>query len=448
MKPRPSPPSPVAASAVTIVVSRPLFLGLAGVLLGPWLAWLGILVWQGQTVHSSDHSVAPRPDQQDQARRGNPSESEVDARHSTRVRWCRPGPWGNIMLTRISIEMPNELVFFDAEGPPAVQWFVGGCNRPQALERFRQAGLTAEQFEQLSDPTIWREEPPGAWATPPESLVLDLSPAARAHIYNQLAVFPENEAQRSAFTYRPEMLDERIEDSGLQAETIERFRKMLYPRGKSLLFADTIPLLRQLTGEEAKRRFIKTVSRKNTVLAKLRVDEQTDVDALVRYWGVGGRSKDLRSLLESLSRVEGGCYIDVVHLLPALARRRIYTFPSASEDSRTLQPDCHWTALNFFNDPPDDRLASPEFASSVVRSEYSAIAAPGQLGDVVFVADASGEAIHSAVYIADDLVFTKNGARFTEPWTLMNLDDMLAIYAAAQPPNAPLKVLYYRHHRL
>jgi hypothetical protein len=329
-----------------------------------------------------------------------------------------------------------------------VRWYIGGRNREQVLDAFRTAGLNANQHEQLANPDLWHEESHGVWVTPPEDLLFDLSQPVRMKIYNSLAVFEENEPYRTPFTYRPELLDERIEASGLQPETIDLFRRLLYPRNKSLLFADTVPMLRRLTDEDEKRRFVKTISRKSTVMAKLRIDEATNIEELVRYWGVGGRSKDLRSLVESLARVDGGCYLDVIHLLPATARRRLYTFPVASEEMMELQPDCHWTALNFFKDPPDDRLATPEFASSIVRSQYSVIAEPSQLGDVVFVTDASGGAIHSAVYIADDLVFTKNGARFTEPWTLMNLDDMLDVYLASQPPDKPLKVLYYRHNSL
>jgi hypothetical protein len=33
-----------------------------------------------------------------------------------------------------------------------------------------------------------------------------------------------------------------------------------------------------------------------------------------------------------------------------------------------------------------------------------------------------------AIYLADDFVFTKNGISHKEPWVIMNLRDMIALY--------------------
>ena len=45
-----------------------------------------------------------------------------------------------------------------------------------------------------------------------------------------------------------------------------------------------------------------------------------------------------------------------------------------------------------------------------------------------FLLDKNGNAIHSAVYLADDIVFTKNGNNYTQPWMLMHLKDLIAEY--------------------
>jgi hypothetical protein len=36
---------------------------------------------------------------------------------------------------------------------------------------------------------------------------------------------------------------------------------------------------------------------------------------------------------------------------------------------------------------------------------------------------------HSAVYLADDLVFTKNGQNYTMPWMIMRISDLHAMYS-------------------
>jgi hypothetical protein len=38
---------------------------------------------------------------------------------------------------------------------------------------------------------------------------------------------------------------------------------------------------------------------------------------------------------------------------------------------------------------------------------------------------------HAAVYIADDLVFSKNGISSMSPWTLMSIDDVKAYYKSS-----------------
>jgi hypothetical protein len=54
------------------------------------------------------------------------------------------------------------------------------------------------------------------------------------------------------------------------------------------------------------------------------------------------------------------------------------------------------------------------------------------LGDLVVFA-AGGEIFHTAVYLADDVVFTKNGPRASRPWMLLPLEAMKAFYPRTRP---------------
>jgi hypothetical protein len=42
-------------------------------------------------------------------------------------------------------------------------------------------------------------------------------------------------------------------------------------------------------------------------------------------------------------------------------------------------------------------------------------------------------ALHMCAYIADDVVFTKNGANIQQPWVLMKLSEMLSSYEKDKP---------------
>jgi hypothetical protein len=55
--------------------------------------------------------------------------------------------------------------------------------------------------------------------------------------------------------------------------------------------------------------------------------------------------------------------------------------------------------------------------------------------------DKNGNSIHSAVYLADDIVFTKNGNNYAQPWMLMHLKDLLAEYSRDSAP----EIIVYRN---
>jgi hypothetical protein len=61
------------------------------------------------------------------------------------------------------------------------------------------------------------------------------------------------------------------------------------------------------------------------------------------------------------------------------------------------------------------------------------------------LATAAGPIIHSCVYLADNIVYSKNGANHTAPWLLATIPEVLSTYSAYIPTNETLKVLYYRN---
>jgi len=84
-----------------------------------------------------------------------------------------------------------------------------------------------------------------------------------------------------------------------------------------------------------------------------------------------------------------------------------------------------WTALNFFNDPPDDRFLDPNVAIERLQRDYYLVHDDFELGDVVALLDERGRIFHVAVHIADEFVFTKNGYSALAPWVILSLDDLL-----------------------
>jgi hypothetical protein len=174
------------------------------------------------------------------------------------------------------------------------------------------------------------------------------------------------------------------------------------------------------------------------MLVKLHVSRSDQLDQLVAYWGRGGRERDVRPILESLSHFRRDQVLDIVHLLPPLARRRLYTY------GRDNERNCYWTALNYFNETPDDRLLDLNFVAYALSNQWHIVTGPPRFGDVAVFHDEGEVARHGAVFLADDLMFTKNGIGTSRPWVLMRLPHLRDIYWR----EPPLQVRYYRRNDL
>ena len=354
-----------------------------------------------------------------------------------------PGPWGVLEYTRIAVEPPEDYVSVEtaAEYKPE-RWVFAGQTRAQVADFFRSCDFTPSQRESLIEKAGWEEQADATAVIPDRDLVLGMSPKARQGVYAVLARTKENIHQTQPFSFRPELLDERLEDSGLSRKTLDGLKKLLYPQGNALLFADATVYMSTITDPRERTRFFRTVSRRITSLVKLVITRESDTNQLANYWDYDGNNKELRPLFESLARVPGGCKIDVAHLLPPFARKRILTFPHPTDDPLDNKRNCHWSALNFFNETPDDRFCDPQIVKQTLDTKYDVVKSDKRLGDVIVLFHPGGEAIHSAVYVADDLVFTKNGGANTQPWIYMRIGDMLSYYAACCPPdNQPQMVI-------
>jgi hypothetical protein len=178
---------------------------------------------------------------------------------------------------------------------------------------------------------------------------------------------------------------------------------------------------------------VKVLSRQTAVLARLRIRPDTDIDKLLGYWGRGIQVKDVHPLLDSVARLPDGGDVSLMYLLPKFARERLNTFPMPSKAGDPIM-DCHWSTMNFFNDPPSNLFTNTSYTVSYITENCYQVAQPSLYGDIILILDEQDNAIHSAVYLAEDLVFTKNGNNMSQPWMLMHLGDLLARYTLDTPP--------------
>jgi hypothetical protein len=179
------------------------------------------------------------------------------------------------------------------------------------------------------------------------------------------------------------------------------------------------------------------------VLVTLTIDDPSEVEGLAQYWGRGGRRTDLRPLLESVVSASQERSIDVVHLLPSFVRSHLYRFPkiTTSDLDKPLLANCLWSALNFFSAEPDDRFLDVNVALNTLRQDYYVIESGFELGDIVAFMDEDGDLFHVAVYLADNLVFSKNGTSPMAPWAIQSIDQIKGYYHAR---SAAPRLIYHR----
>jgi hypothetical protein len=105
-----------------------------------------------------------------------------------------------------------------------------------------------------------------------------------------------------------------------------------------------------------------------------------------------------------------------------------------SFSNKGVLPDCHWTSLNFFNYEPHEYLLDPRLATNRVLDDYAPVEPPYTYGDILFfLRESDGDAFHSCLYLAEDLVFTKNGRNQLSPWIFSTIQDVSRVYLSITP---------------
>jgi hypothetical protein len=350
-----------------------------------------------------------------------------------------PGPWGQLSAQPILLEAPQSRLspaFRLGDG----RWYFAAKDKAEVKRIVLEAGLTAEQSAALLQTLQPVPDRPELMAVVPSTqLIRELSPGIRSSLYEILAQLPENLAQSEPFRTTDLYLDDWLDAKELPAGLIAQVRSLLWRRGNSVLFSDYNTVADSMTSPSDKLKLLGQLTRKSSLLIKLRVPSQGDVEPLVEYWGTQGRRDRVRPILAAIARSEGGD-LDISNLLPLFARMRLYRFPDPLPGS-DLGPACHWTTFNFFNlGTPDDAFHNVEGIEKTLRENYVVATGEPRFGDIVLLTLPDGSSIHSAVHIADGIVFTKNGPSLATPFVFSTVQEMLAFY----PNSQSIRLTYYR----
>ena len=361
----------------------------------------------------------------------------------------RPGPWGELHTVPFVITAPDELLPVRAIESGGTHWLFKNSTVSEISHLLEAADMPAAQREALLAPAVAQVKGIDLELAPTPDMVSALPEKAREALYRRLAQFRENSS--AFFFIHKDTLDTRFDESGVSADTLALFHRFSCKHGDYLVFGGLPAMLAQLPSYEEKVRFMKALTRQKTMLIRVRLTKDSDVRALTDYWGKGVWAPNIRTILEGVERVPGSTFMSIIPLLPPLPASQIYFYPIVQSNPLNGPPpvhDCHWTSLNFFRDTADTRAVTPETFTEELAANYFPITGDPRYGDVLILATPSGEILHSAVFIADEIVFTKNGSTAIYPWMFSTIPDLLMQYSFHALDGQQLTLRYFRSKSL
>ena len=333
------------------------------------------------------------------------------------------GPWGRLEVREIDIEPPAAFIPSEACSTEPTVWTLHGATRASLFGLFASLPLYADQlgyFQSIADC-----DGSGCVFAPSLAALDRLGPAARAGLYSALRAEAGNTVQHILFARSA--ADPALWDApDLSPATRALLGRLSFQRGETTYFADLPLLCASIPMLPERAAALRVLTRTSAIVATLRIREHEDVAPLVRYWSSPG-GPDLRPFFEAVAKARGGGAADVAFLLPQFARQRVYTFPAPDAPDR----NCHWSSFNFFSAVADDSVLDGAAAAQRLASDYREVTSdPRRFGDLLLFELADGRSPHSAVHVADELVFTKNGLSRLKPWVLATLQSVRDEYPA------------------
>jgi hypothetical protein len=360
----------------------------------------------------------------------------------------QPGPWGEVYYTPFTIAAPEELLPLRGLEDSGTRWVFPNSHYSDVQRLLESTGMPANLLAELMEPGVLAQNPAGMEMLPPAKTLLALPAGPRKKLYQALLQFPENRGQIT-FIHK-DTLGDRFGGAHNGEHTLMLFKQLCCEHGDYLVFSGLSVVLAQLPTYEEKRDFMRGLTSQRTLTMRIRIKPGDDINAISSYWGKGIKGTDVRTIFESIAETPQGGTLGIITLLPPLPSSQMFVYPMPDNPLNGPAPvrDCHWTSFNFFSDVADQQMSDPAHFMEKLKEDYTPAAGDPRYGDIAFFSKPSGGVVHSAVYLADDIFYTKNGATFTYPWMLETMSDLLKQYSFQVEPGEKLVVSYYRHKNL
>jgi len=336
-------------------------------------------------------------------------------------------PWGRLKVREILLAPPYQWVDASHCQTSPRRWVVAGPDATAMARVLTEAGLTTGDVARVLSATTCA--PDGrCTAEPPDDVTRGLAPKVRQALYERLAIWPENEFATAPFVIPASHRDWWLDNEGLTPALHDLVSQLVYEHDEMIFFADMVTVCRAARSDEERIGVVRTFWSIPSRMVWLRLDKTSNVNRIADWWEHGLRRKSARSLMKSLIRDDGETLLDLVHLLPPVPRKLLYTYPTPGSPAR----DCGWTACNFYEERANDSFLSPEKVTAFINDRTVATDFDERrFGDILLFSLPDGTVVHFAVVLAEDLLFTKNGYTEFQPWRIITLEEIQREYARA-----------------
>ncbi len=339
------------------------------------------------------------------------------------------GPWGVMEYYRVPLEAPEEYLRLLSVPSQRAEWDFPVGGEPTVRSSMLEGGLDPAEIDRIVKGSSIIKSLENTRVFPTDETVLSLPHASRMLLYHLLSTFPGNRFQARPVYIDSENLSAWFAGSGMPRAAIEDVSILAYrtPKDHGFFFSDIPLLLRRTLSSSDEKTILKGIYRRQGLMVRLRFDRESMSESLVNYWSASYKYKAVFPILRSILEAREDGAIDIAHLLPATARQSLNRFPDPGDGISGRYPDWFWTCYNFFRFVPKNVYADSPEMTELLASEFQPSLPPLQFGDMILITSGA-KIIHGCIHIADDLVYTKNGADVFSPWVIMKLPDVVAYH--------------------
>ena len=345
------------------------------------------------------------------------------------TRNANPGPWGELIVSNIYLEAPDSVIDVVGKPDPVPRWTFPNTSESMVKNLLLQSGVNLALVERLTSSSQLKSTGNEIVIFPTLEDLLQIKGTVRDKLYTEISKYPQNDYYTDPIYVLSDDVEEWLMEAPLNANQKDIFRQLVWHRGSALVFSNVGVLLGYAQSSEEIKNTLRAITRCMSLVVNEKFPLKHDQrEPFLKYWLAGQPESPRMTFIKAISReTDIDDTVDIMHFLPAIMREKLYTYPSLGDGVKGRLPDCHWTSLNFFNRIPRDYYRNTSLAAIQLTQSYNQVLAPYQLGDVLCFTD-KGEGLHTCVYIADNIVLTKNGENILAPWVLLKIEDVCKIY--------------------